>query len=66
MLQVEDSSSIDNLARLNKFADIDVNLTDSVNLTDLTLKAILSVTEDELRINNLSLIKSVIMRSQFW
>ena len=65
-LQVEDSSFIDDLARLDKFADINVNLTDSVNLTDLTLKAILPVTKDELRTNDLSLMKLVTMRSQFW
>ena len=59
MLQVEGSSSIDNLVRLDKFADIDINL------TDLTLKAILLVTKDELRTNDLSLIKLVIIRSQF-
>ena len=66
MLWVEDSSFIDNLVRLDEFADIDVNLTNLVNLTDLTLKAILLVTRDKLRTNNLSLIKLVIMRSQFW
>ena len=65
-MQVEDSSFINNLARLNEFADIDVNLTNLVNLTDLTLKAILSVTKDKLRTNDLSLIKPVIMRSWFW
>ena len=64
MLWVEDSSFIDDLVRLDKFVNIDVNLTDSVNLINLTLKTILSVTEDELRINDLSLIKSVIIRSQ--
>ena len=63
MLWVEDSSFIDDLARLNKFADININLTDLVNLVDLTLKAILSVTKDRLRTNDLSLIKSIIMRS---
>ena len=62
-MQVEDSSFIDNLVRLDKFVSIDINLTNSVNLTDLTLKAILSVTEDKLRINNLFLIKLVTMRS---
>ena len=63
LLQVEGSSFIDDLARLDKFADIDINLIDSVNLTDLTLKAILSVTKDRLRTNDLSLIKLVIIRS---
>ena len=66
-MQIEDSSSIDssivNLASLDEFTDIDVNLTDSVNLINLTLKAILLVTKDELRIKNLSLIKLVIIRS---
>ena len=66
MLQVEDSSFINNLARLDEFADININLTDSVNLTDLTLKAILLVIKDRLRTNDLSLIKPVIIRSQFW
>ena len=71
-MQIEDSCSITdsivNLASLNnldEFVNIDINLTDTVNLTDFTLKAILSVTKDELRINDLSLIKPVIMRSQF-
>ena len=64
-MQVEGSSFIDDLVRLDKFADIDINLINSVNLTDLTLKAILSVTRDRLRINDLSLIKLVTMRSQF-
>ena len=70
LLQVEDScsivNSIINLASLNnldKFVDIDINLTDTVNLTNFTLKAISSVTRNRLRINNLSLIKLVIMRS---
>ena len=54
---VEDSSFISNLVRLDEFVNIDVNL------TNLTLKAILLVTEDRLRTNDLSLIKSVIIRS---
>ena len=66
-MQIEDSSfinnSIVNLASLDKFIDIDINLTNSVNLTNLTLKAILLVTKDKLRIKNLSLIKLVIIRS---
>ena len=66
-MQVEDSSSIDssiiNLVSLDEFIDIDINLTDSVNLTDLTLKAISLVTKDELRIKNLFLIKLVTIRS---
>ena len=66
-MQIEDSSSIDssivNLASLNKFTDIDINLTDLVNLTNLILKAISLVTEDRLRIKNLFLIKLVIIRS---
>ena len=56
------NSSIINLASLDKFIDIDINLTDLVNLTNLTLKAISLVTEDRLRIKNLSLIKLVIIR----
>ena len=63
LLQVEDSNFIDDLARLDEFADIDVNLANLVNLTDLTLKAILSVTKDKLRTNDLFLMKSVTMRS---
>ena len=57
-------SSIVNLISLNKFTDIDINLTDLVDLINLTLKTILLVIEDRLRIKNLSLIKPVIMRSQ--
>ena len=71
-MQIEDScsivNSIVNLASLNnldKFINIDINLADTVNLTDFTLKAISLVTKNRLRINNLSLIKLVIMRSQF-
>ena len=67
-MQIEGSSSIDssiiNLASLDKFTDIDINLTDLVNLINLTLKAILLVTKNRLRIKNLSLIKLVIIRSQ--
>ena len=69
---VEDSCSIVNfivnlasLDNLDKFMNIDINLTDTVNLTNFTLKAISLVTKDKLRINNLSLIKLVIIRSQF-
>ena len=64
-MQVKDSNFINNLMRLDKFADIDINLTNLVNLTNLTLKAILLVIKDKLRINNLSLIKLVIIRSWF-
>ena len=71
-LQIEDSCSIVNfivdlasLDNLDKFVNIDINLTNIVNLADFALKAILSVTKDRLRINNFSLIKLVIMRSQF-
>ena len=67
-MQIEDSSfinnSIVNLVSLHKLIDIDINLTDSVNLTDLTLKVILLVTRNELRTKNLSLIKLIIIRSQ--
>ena len=70
-LQVEDSCSIVNfivdlasLDNLGEFVDIDINLINTVNLTNFALKAISLITEDELRINNFSLIKSVIMRSQ--
>ena len=69
-LQVEDSCSIADsivdlasLDNLDEFTDIDINLTDTVNLTDFTLKTILSVTKDKLRTNNFSLIKLVIIRS---
>ena len=69
-MQIEDSCSIAdsivNLAsldNLDKFADININLTDTVNLINFALKAILLITKDELRINDLSLIKPVIMRS---
>ena len=69
LLQIEGSSSIDssiiNLVSLDEFMSININLTDLVNLINLTLKAILLVTKDELRIKNLFLIKLVIMRSQF-
>ena len=69
-MQIEGSSFIDNsivdLASSNEFTDIDINLTDLVNLINLTLKAISLVTEDRLRTKNLSLIKLVIMRSWFW
>ena len=72
MLQVEDSCSITdsivNLAsldNLDKFIDIDINLTDTVNLINFALKAISPVTEDRLRTNDLSLIKLVTMRSWF-
>ena len=72
LLQIEGSCSITNfivnlasLDNLDKFVNIDINLTNIVNLTDFALKAILSVTENRLRINNFSLIKLVIMRSQF-
>ena len=61
------ADSIVNLAsldNLDEFVNIDINLTDTVNLTDFTLKAISSVTEDRLRTNNFSLIKLVTMRSQ--
>ena len=67
---VEDSCSIVNsivnlasLDNLDKFVNIDINLTDIVSLTNFTLKAILSVTKDRLRTNDLFLIKSVIIRS---
>ena len=70
MLWVEDSCSIVNsivnlatLDNLDKFVNININLTDIVNLADFTLKAISLITKDRLRINNLSLIKLVIMRS---
>ena len=69
-LQIEDSCSIAdsivNLAsldNLDEFVNIDINLTDIVNLTNFALKAISPVTKDELRTNNFSLIKLVIMRS---
>ena len=69
-MQIEDSCSIADLIvnlasldNLDKFVDIDINLTNTVNLTDFILKAILSITKDRLRINNLFLIKSVIIRS---
>ena len=71
MLQIEGSCSITDsivdlasLDNLDEFTDIDINLTDTVNLTNFALKAISPVTEDELRTNNFSLIKPVIMRSQ--
>ena len=70
LLQVKDSCSIAdsivNLASLNnldKFVNIDINLTNTVNLINFALKAISLVIKDRLRINNLSLIKLVIMRS---
>ena len=69
-MQIEDSYFIVNfvvnlvyLNNLNKFMYIDIDLTDTVNLINLTLKAILLITKDKLRINNLSLIKLVIIRS---
>ena len=72
MLQIEDSSSIADsivdlasLDNLDKFVNININLTNTVNLTDFALKAILLVTKDRLRINDLFLIKSVTIRSQF-
>ena len=43
----------------------DINLTDIVNLTNLTLKVILLITRDLLRINDLSIIKLVIIKSLF-
>ena len=68
-MQIEDSSFINdfiiNLVSLDKFMSIDINLINSVNLTDLTLKVILLVIKDRLRIKNLFLIKLVIIRSQF-
>ena len=71
-MQIKDSCSIADfivdlasLDNLDKFADIDINLINTVNLTDFTLKAILLITKDKLRINNFSLIKLVIIRSQF-
>ena len=73
MLQIEGSCSIAdfivNLAsldNLDKFADIDIDLTDTVNLINFALKAILLVTKDELRTNDFSLIKPVTMRSWSW
>ena len=70
LLQIEDSCSIADfivdlasLDNLDKFVDIDINLTDTVNLTDFALKAISPVTKDELRTNNFPLIKLVTMRS---
>ena len=66
-MQIEDSSfinsSIVDLVSLDEFINIDINLTDLVNLTNLTLKAILLVIKDRLRTKNLFLIKSVIIRS---
>ena len=61
LLQIEDSSYVNNsivdLTSLDEFMNIDINL------TNLTLKVILLVTKDKLRIKNLSLIKLVIIRS---
>ena len=69
-MQIEGSCSIvdsiidlASLNNLDKFVSIDINLINTVNLTDFTLKAISSVTKDRLRINDLSLIKLVIIRS---
>ena len=69
-MQIKDSCSIANsivdlasLNNLNKFADIDINLTDTVNLINFALKAISLVIEDRLRINDLFLIKPVTIRS---
>ena len=69
-MQIESSCSIVNsivnlasLDNLDKFVNIDINLTNTVNLTNFTLKVISLVTENRLRINNLSLIKPVIIRS---
>ena len=70
MLWVEDSYSIVNLIvnlasldNLDEFADIDINLTNTVNLTNFALKVILLITKNRLRTNDLSLIKPVIIRS---
>ena len=69
-MQIEDSCSIADsivdlasLNNLDEFMSIDINLINIVNLTDFALKAISLVIKDRLRINNLYLIESVIMRS---
>ena len=71
-MQIEDSCSIANsivdlasLDNLDKFMNIDINLADTVNLTNFALKAISLITKDKLRINNLFLINLVIIRSWF-
>ena len=70
-MQIEDSCSIINfivdlasLDNLDEFMNIDINLTDIVNLTNFALKAILLIIKDRLRTNDFSLIKLVIIRSQ--